>query len=191
MEDMGIMTDYEWLTKNGLCHKCRKNKTAPHRKFCFDCLDRIREYNAGRYDSEQAKEYQSRRREIYRQKKENGICVRCNKKATHGMYCIDCSLKVKRHNAKTAERRKSERHERGLIQEQRERLGLCLKCGESLSESDKKDGYKICYVCRDKLKEYGKISNENSPWRKSERERYEKNRRWRNEFIQTTIQEAK
>lgn len=63
------MTDYEWLTKMGLCHKCRKNKVAPNRKFCFDCLDKIREENSKRYNPEYAKEYQKRRREIYQQKK--------------------------------------------------------------------------------------------------------------------------
>ena len=107
------------------------------------------------------------------------------------MYCLECSLKVKKHNAKTAERRKSKRHERGLIPEQREQLGLCLKCGNSLSENDKKDGYKICCDCREKLREYGKIGNENHSWRKIERERYEKNRRWRDGNKQRTIQKAK
>lgn len=63
------MTDYEWLTEMGLCHRCRKNKAAPNRKFCFDCLDKIREENVKRYNSEWAKDYQKRRREIYQEKK--------------------------------------------------------------------------------------------------------------------------
>ena len=45
------MTDNEWLAEMGLCHKCRKNRAAPDRKYCFDCLDKIREENARRYDS--------------------------------------------------------------------------------------------------------------------------------------------
>ncbi len=77
------MTDNEWLAEMGLCHKCRKNRAAPDRKYCFDCLDKIREENARRYDSGKAKAYQSRRREIYHEKKKSGICVRCNKKVTH------------------------------------------------------------------------------------------------------------
>ena len=58
----GNMTDYEWLTEMGLCHKCRKERTAPGKKFCFNCLEIIREDNAKRYDPEKAKEYQNRRR---------------------------------------------------------------------------------------------------------------------------------
>lgn len=39
------MTDYEWLTEMGICHKCRKKRVAPGKKYCFDCLELIREDN--------------------------------------------------------------------------------------------------------------------------------------------------
>lgn len=74
------MTDYEWLTEMNLCHRCRKNKPAPNKKFCFDCLDKIRKENRKRYDSEKAKQYQKRRKELYEERKAVGICVRCKKK---------------------------------------------------------------------------------------------------------------
>lgn len=124
------MTDYEWLTEMGLCHRCRKNKAAPNRKFCFDCLDKIREENAKRYNSEWAKDYQKRRREIYQEKKKKGICVRCNKKATHGMYCHEHYIKARRRNMKRAENAKIARHRRGLITTERKNNGMCLWCGE-------------------------------------------------------------
>lgn len=124
------MTDYEWLTKMGLCHKCRKNTVAPGKKFCFDCLEKIHEENVKRYDPEKAKEYQKRRREIYEQKKEAGICVRCSKPATHGIYCYECSIKAKRNRRERAEREKIRRHERGLVPEERRAAGLCLWCGK-------------------------------------------------------------
>lgn len=114
-----------------------------------------------------------------KKRRKKGVCVRCNKKATHGMYCIDCSIKVKRHNQRTSERRKEERHKRGLIPEQREKDGMCLKCGTPLSTKDKENGYKICFSCRKKLNEYAGKGRENHPWRKDEKLRYEKNRRWR------------
>ena len=124
------MTDNEWLTKMGLCHKCRKNKIVPGKKFCFDCLDKIREDNAKQYDSKKAKEYQPRRREIYRQKKENGICVRCNQKATHGMYCYEHYIKAHRRSMERAKNEKAKRHSRGLIPVERKNKGLCLWCGK-------------------------------------------------------------
>lgn len=186
---MSVLTDYEWLTEMNLCHKCRKNKAAPNRKYCFDCLEKIREENMKRYDSEKAKEYQARRREIYRQKKENGICVRCNKKATHGMYCFECSIKVKRHNAKTAELRRINRHERGLIPEMRVKNGLCIRCGGGLSDREKEKKIIMCQSCRGKVSEQSK-QIKNHPWRDMERKRYEKNRRLRHEHLHSAIQEA-
>lgn len=124
------MTDYEWLTEMGLCHRCRREKNVPGKKFCFGCLDKIREESMRRYDPEQAKAYQARRREIYREKKEAGICVRCNKPATHGMYCRECAIKQKRRSAERAEREKEKRHERGLVPDIRKKEGLCLWCGK-------------------------------------------------------------
>lgn len=124
------MTDYEWLTQMGLCHKCRKEKTAPGKKFCFDCLDKTREYNRKHYNSEYAKMYQKRRRELYEEHKKAGICVRCNKKATNGLYCMECGIKTKRNRKKRSEASRIKRNERGLIPNERKKEGLCLWCGE-------------------------------------------------------------
>lgn len=124
-----MKSDYEWLTMMGLCHKCRKEKTAPGKKYCFDCLEKIREVNARRYDPVKAKEYQQRRREIYQEKKAAGICVRCNKPATHGLYCYECRIKTKKNNTEKAIRRRLKRHERGLIPEIRKNSGQCIWCG--------------------------------------------------------------
>lgn len=150
------MTDYEWLTKMGLCHKCRREKSVHNKKYCFSCLDKIREYNAKHYDSEKAKSYQVRRREIYREKKENGICVRCTKKATHGLYCYEHSIYAKRRSREIAESRKRERHKRGLIQEIRLENGLCYICGEPTTLFREK-AY-ICDKCYEKMCESAKNS---------------------------------
>lgn len=127
---MSVLTDYEWLTEMNLCHKCRKNRPAPNRKFCFDCLEKIKKENAQRYNPEQAKVYQKRRREIYQEKKEKGICIRCTKKANHGMYCYEHYIKERRRSMKRANTAKVERHERELIPEARKAKGQCLWCGE-------------------------------------------------------------
>ena len=68
---------YALLDKLGLCHKCEKARPMANRKYCPECLEMIALDNAKRYDSQKAHEYQPRRREIYQQKKEQGICVRC------------------------------------------------------------------------------------------------------------------
>ncbi len=158
------MTDYEWLTEHGFCHKCGKQKAAPHRKFCFDCLDKIREINAKTYDPVKAHEYQERRRELYQEHKENGICIRCSKPATHGLYCYEHFIKAKSHNMETAERRKRERHERGLIPDIRKREGLCLRCGQPVL-SDKL----YCKNCYEDLLKSQKVASLKSPWRENEK----------------------
>ena len=168
-------SDYEWLTQMGLCHRCRKERCAPGRKYCFDCLDKIREYNAKRYDLGKAKEYYARRQELYKQKKENGICVKCSKPATHGIYCYECSIKAKRHNIKIAEKRKAERHARGLIPEIRELNGLCLKCGRKLKETE----VKYCDECTNKMKINLDKGRGKSPFRAMAQIRYKKNEAWR------------
>lgn len=173
------MTDLEWLDQMNLCHKCRKERPAPGKKFCFNCLDKIREYNAERYDSQKAKEYQARRRQIYQEKKSAGICIRCNKKATHGLYCYEHSIEAKRRSQKRAQIRKRERHEQGLIPEQRTKDGKCLWCGE-----DAVPGLQCCEKHRKVFSDAGKkgyetnLRNKNNPWI-NEVEAWKKKNNWK------------
>lgn len=125
--------DLNWLDSKGLCHKCGSRNKFPGRQFCPECLEKISENNAKKYSKEKAHEYQSRRREIYQEKKESGICVRCTKPATHGMYCIDHYIAQRKMSKDQAERQKRERHDRGLIPIQRAAAGTCLWCGAQQS----------------------------------------------------------
>lgn len=159
------MTDYEWLTKMNLCHKCRKQKPAPERKFCFDCLEVIKVENAKRYNSEKAKKYNQRRRELYEEHKSKGICVRCNKKATNGLYCLEHNIKAKKRSRERAQQNKIIRHERGLIPKYRIENGLCLVCGEKIEESNLKRECKVCKKHSDFFSECGKKGKNNSAWK--------------------------
>ncbi len=129
-ERKGSMTDYEWLTSMGLCHKCRKEKVAKGHVHCLNCLDRIKEESRKYYDPEKARKYQERRRKIYREKKMAGICVRCKKTATHGMFCYEHSIKAKRRSQERAQKSRNDRIDRGLVPEIRKKNGLCLWCGK-------------------------------------------------------------
>lgn len=159
------MTDYEWLTSMGLCHRCRRQKTAQGKKFCFDCLAKIRRENAIRYNPEAAKKYQERRRELYRKKKEAGICVRCSKPATYGLYCHEHSIKEKRRNRMNSERRKWIRREKGLVPDQKKAQGICLWC-----ENKAEPGLCCCSYHRNLFSDAGKkgfeanLRNKNNPW---------------------------
>lgn len=146
----------ELLDKLNLCHKCEKAPQMPNRKFCAECLEKIAEYNAKRYDPLKAHEYQARRRELYQQKKEQGICVRCSKPATHGLYCYEHSIKEKKRSQINAARRKRERHARGLIPEYRIKNRLCLRCGTPIEQDN---NTLFCNECRKKCSEWSKIGD--------------------------------
>lgn len=169
---------YKLLDKLNLCHRCEKNKQMPNKKFCPDCLEKIAEYNAKHYDAQAAHEYQKRRREIYREKKQHGICVRCTKKSTHGIYCYEHYVQAKRKSLKTAERRKRERAERGLIPQERLSKKLCLRCGNPVDIT----GYKMCNKCIEQNRKNSALADK-SFWRKIENLRYEQCRRKRNDKV--------
>lgn len=160
---------YQLLDELNLCHRCEKAKTVKGKKFCQDCLDKIAIYNAKHYDKDKAQQYQKRRREIYQEKKEKGICIRCNKKASYGLYCYEHSIYAKRRSKEIAEKRRIERLERGLIPEIRERNKLCLRCGNTLDL----EGYKLCSKCVSENKK-NSMKADKSYYRKLEKDRLEK-----------------
>lgn len=147
MSKMTSKEKYALLDKYNLCHKCEKAKQMPNRKFCPECLEKISNDNQKRYNPEKAHEYQKRRREIYAEKKNNGICIRCTAPATHGLYCYEHSISAKRRSQETSARRKRERHERGLITDYRLEHGLCLRCGQT-NDTNTKLCSKCCEVNR-------------------------------------------
>lgn len=160
------VTDYEWLTEMGLCHRCRKEKSAPGRKYCFDCLDIYKDYRRKSYGKEKERKYSKGKSERRRKKIENGICSICSKKATHGIYCYEHFIYTKRKGIKRNEEIKRKRHERGLIPEYRKENGLCVRCEEELTEEDRCENYKMCFSCRKKQSEILKKARENSSWKK-------------------------
>lgn len=124
-----MKTDLEWLTEMNLCHACRKEKPAPGRKYCFDCLDKARENNAKNYSLEEARKYYPRYRALYAERKAAGACTRCGKQATHGLYCYEHFIKDKRRCARQNETNRLKRQEAGLISEYRKENNLCKWCG--------------------------------------------------------------
>lgn len=97
------MTDYEWPTEMGIYHRCRKEKPAPGRKFCFGCLGRIcvrcsKEATHGMYcyehyikghrrSRERAENAKARRHDrglVTIERKNNGLCLWCGETAMNG-----------------------------------------------------------------------------------------------------------
>ena len=81
------------------------------------------------------------------------------------MYCYECSIKAKRNSQKKSEKRKKERHERGLIPDKRKEKGLCIWCGKPAI-----DGMQCCEEHRKIFSDAGKkgyeanLRNGNNEW---------------------------
>lgn len=125
------------MSNKGEIMKCTDCTRCPY-DYCINEENEIKE---AKDRTEYFKEYQEHNRERinsvhkknYQEKKRQGICIRCNKKATHSLYCYEHWTQQKRKSTQRAQIRKRDRHERGLINEYRLSHGLCLWCGEKAS----------------------------------------------------------
>lgn len=139
----------------GLCHKCGSRKKFEKFQYCGICLEKIRQENAkyhpDEWYAERKEAINTRRRELYQEKKARGICVRCAKKATHGLYCLDHAVEAKRRSATRAQHAKNMRHDRGVIPQKRAENGLCLWCGQPAA-----GGTNACEYHRNAFSDAGK-----------------------------------
>lgn len=158
-----------WLDEHGMCHKCGKRKVLEGRKFCPVCIEKnvincMKKYQK-KPESEMiydGKPYSERRKELYRQKRENGICVKCTNKATHGRLCWECFRKCKKINDRRLQRQKDQRWDRGLIPEYRKENGLCCFCGNPV-ENPENHG-RACNACAVKMSLYS-MRGDKTYWR--------------------------
>lgn len=160
---------YYWLKEHGICVSCGQADAAPNHVRCLDCTQKHALSSYKRF-KEKFKDpaYRSMLRETqlkrYHDHKEKGICVICSRKATHGLYCYDHSIYVKRYHQETAKKKRNERHERGLIPEYRKANGLCFWCGNPIEEHLKKAGCRACAACCKKRSEISSSHSTEHPW---------------------------
>lgn len=104
--------DYYFFKSIGICTMCRKNKVLGRYTICPECIEKKSEYNAKYRASDNVKENSKKyAKNRYYEHKKNGICVDCNKKATHGIYCYECRIKRTKRNLEYAQKKRLERAE--------------------------------------------------------------------------------
>ena len=156
------MTNEEraFLDEHHICRWCNKAKAFPGRKFCPECLERIAERNARAYAKpDHLPKFREYQRMLYHRRKDAGLCVRCGRPATHGMYCYEDFIKQKRRAQKQAEKRRLETLERGNVRQYRLENHLCYHCGAPVEDVNAK----CCNACRERL---GAILREHNGWKK-------------------------
>lgn len=111
-----MASKYEDYDKDNICHMCKKKRQAPRRKCCFDCLEKARERAENQRKKQSAKskaEYLKSERQrikvLYQRKREKGQCVKCSREATHGIYCYEHYIQVKRKQLRQSEERNAAR----------------------------------------------------------------------------------
>lgn len=160
---------YHKQKAKGICVKCGKNDAFAGRTLCSACIEKIQNH----YEQNREKISQKRRTEEYRKQcrerdqrhRENGICKKCKKKATHGIYCYEHYIQERRYTLRRSQEQKNARRDRGLIPEKRKECGLCLWCGEPAIE-----GLQCCekhqqvFIAAGKKGYQAAKENGNNPW---------------------------
>lgn len=146
----------EWAKAHKICPRCMKNRLFGNEKTCPECLadSYIRnQQSVARLYGTQHEQYVLR----MKQKKEQGICRSCGKKAAEGhTYCLECLLKRRG-------RWRDYQRERGnfIPRSERRSYGLCYRCGQPL-DTDKG----LCSKCSESVaKNFKGIRSTNAYWR--------------------------
>lgn len=127
--------DRSFYKSIGICPRCQKNRLYGSEQSCPECRARAAN-DASRRRGENRMEYNGQQRiyhaELYRRRKESGICVRCGKRMPEPGYA-ECGIcRYKDRMAKQIRSGKPDRGDRYL-------QGLCYFCDNPV-----KAGYKVC-----------------------------------------------
>ena len=137
---------YDWYKEHGICAKCGQHDAVPGRVCCELCL--VNEAiasakyraNTPEKDEDRRVKMRARHNERRQEHKDAGICVLCNKPATHGVYCIDHWVVNARKNQERY------RKKNPIKRSERTAYGLCYFCGKPALQ-----GKKSCKECRDRI----------------------------------------
>lgn len=96
--------NYEWAKARGLCVRCMKERAAPGRYKCLECLSISVELNNAcnaKLSQDEKEKREERNREsmktLYAQRKAAGLCTACGKPAYKGQaFCNECRLRRNR-----------------------------------------------------------------------------------------------
>ena len=150
----------DFCRKLKICPCCKKEKLFGSEKQCITC--RQKNYDRKKPLAEEKRieyneNFKKNQRELYKYRKENGICTRCGKhNAEPGKAkcrtCLDKDAYIHR----------KARFDEINIVEYRKENGLCYYCGNPIEDKT----VKACLSCRKKMSEYRSRANINTNYLK-------------------------
>lgn len=127
--------NYYYLKSLGVCTRCGREDVFPGHVHCPSCMEKTQKKSRAYYRRLSDEDRELRRKKKneydkkrYQQRKAEGLCVACGKKAVKGIFCIECYVKNKKKNQKRARKKKIEMG--GDPRELRTEKGLCRFCEE-------------------------------------------------------------
>lgn len=128
--------DYAFFKSMGICPHCKKNKAAPNRVRCEECLARNAESAARQHEKNRQKTVRDYARERRERVKADGKCIWCGSPLSQYSKCFCPSCRVK--NQRNNEARKN-----GVARSERYSYGICYRCGKH----ELVPGKKLCQTC--------------------------------------------
>lgn len=120
---------YDYLKKIHICTNCGNEEAEPNNIYCYECREKIYKRNA-KYYKKNKEELNTKRKEyfknLYHQRKEQGVCTKCGKRKVcknSSILCIDCYIKHKKI--------KDKRWNNEIPRCERKYYDLCYICGKA------------------------------------------------------------
>lgn len=155
----------QWYIDHGICPVCGQRDAWPGGQTCPECREKAILNNIKYRSLERERTYYASRKAKWKERVVSGLCPRCGKSATHGEFCFECYVKMRKRH----EKEKAERAARGNPHKLRVESGLCYWC-----DSPAMDGKKVCEKhYRDLMERFSKRGGTSHPWVKDETARIE------------------
>ena len=153
---MATKEEYAWYKKHRICVGCYKRTAFHNHVLCEMCIEKKKKqsYNYCRPENSKKKN-QELKKNLYRMRKEQGLCVRCGKKALKNhVLCLECNIKNNRREKENRDKSKSHIENK------------CRWCNNQRVE-----GKTLCSNCLEKARkqaEYARsfVNTDNHIWKK-------------------------
>ena len=127
---------YEFYKQRGICPYCKRERSAPGKVACQNCIDKQKRQTENMTPEEREKR-KAQCKARYQKKKAAGLCTMCGKvPPTPGRtYCAKCAEQRKKYHytpdPETVEKYKASSRASGKARyERRKAAGLCTRCGK-------------------------------------------------------------